>query len=342
MSYQVRQRIRGKIYVYEAEGFWDKEKRQARQKRRYLGVLNEATGEIENPRKEKWGKRTSLTSGVIHAAEKCSVENGLMELLEESFGGCDGEKIFALAAYCATENAPMCLYENWAHMTDGLEDCAMTSQTVSRFLRGLGENEAAREGFWRLWGARHGQNRNLVFDITSVSTYAAGLVLDEFGYNRDGERLPQVNIGMLFADRPGRPLGYRVYPGGISDVATLKNLLRQMKSDYALTHSRLVMDRGFYSAANVKSLYDAGYDFILPLPLRRFVNPVTPGFRRHVSRLRGDFFQGRARPRTSSSLILVLWSDSNCLPTPRLAWYVGSETEIRTPFVTTGAVRFKT
>ena len=27
------------------------------------------------------------------------------------------------------------------------------------------------------------------------------------------------------------------------------------------------MDRGFYSAANVKSLYEAGYDFIMPLPL---------------------------------------------------------------------------
>ncbi len=111
------------------------------------------------------------------------------------------------------------------------------------------------------------QNRNLVFDISSISTYSKNLVLDEFGYNRDGESLPQINIGMLFADRPGMPLGYRVYPGSIADVSTLKNLLQQMKKDYHLTHSRLILDRGFYSALNIASLENAGYDFIIPLPL---------------------------------------------------------------------------
>jgi len=72
MSYQVKQKIRGKIYVYEAEGVWDKEKKQARQKRKYLGVLNEKTGEIDTPRKEKWSKRTQLASGVVLAVGKCA------------------------------------------------------------------------------------------------------------------------------------------------------------------------------------------------------------------------------------------------------------------------------
>lgn len=266
MSYQVKQKIRGKIYVYEAEGVWDKEKKQARQKRKYLGVLNEKTGEIDTPRKEKWSKRTQLTSGVVLAAGKCAEETQLKATLQESFGE-EGEKVFALATYCATEDSPMYLYDNWAHSTEGMEPHAMSSQAVSGFLHRLGENEAARDQFWRKWANLHGKNRNLVFDITSISTYSTNLVLDEFGHNRDGESLPQINIGMLFSDRPGRPLGYRVYPGSIGDVTTLKNLLRQMKSDYSLTHSRLVMDRGFYSASNVKSLDETGYDFIMPLPL---------------------------------------------------------------------------
>ena len=267
MSYQVKQKIRGKIYVYEAEGVWDKEKRQARQKRKYLGVLNEETGEIETPRKEKWSKRTQLTSGVVLAAEKCSEANQLKATLTESLGEEMGGSVFALATYCATEDSPMYLYENWAHSTDGMEPYAMRSQAVSCFLKRLGEDEAARDEFWRKWANLHGKNRNLIFDITSISTYSTNLVLDEFGHNRDGESLPQINVGMLFADRPGRPLGYRVYPGSIGDVSTLKNLRRQMKSDYSLTHSRLVMDRGFYSAANVKSIDETGYDFIMPLPL---------------------------------------------------------------------------
>lgn len=190
-----------------------------------------------------------------------------MDCLSEAFGKKDASHIFCLATYCATENAPMYLYENWAHATDGAEDCAMNSQQISGFLKRLGENEGRREAFWRAWANLHGKNRNLVFDISSISTYSKNLVLDEFGYNRDGESLPQINVGMLFADRPGCPLAYRIYPGSIADVSTMTNLLRMMKKDYHLEHSRLVLDKGFYSAANIASLKNAGYDFIIPLPL---------------------------------------------------------------------------
>lgn len=267
MSYMVKQKIRGKTYVYEAVGVWDKRKKQSRQKRRYIGVLNEKSGEVETPRKNRWSRRTSLVSGVIRAAVKCSEENRLVQCLAEAFGEKEASHIFALATYCATENAPMYLYENWAHSTDGAGGCAMSSQQISGFLKRLGENEGGREAFWRAWASLHGRNRNLVFDISSISTYSENLVLDEFGYNRDGESLPQINVGMLFADRPGRPLGYRTYPGSIADVSTLANLLRLMKKDYQLVHSRLVLDRGFYSAANIVSLENAGYEFIIPLPL---------------------------------------------------------------------------
>ena len=37
MSYIVEQKIKGRIYLYEVESFWDKEKKKPRQKRKYLG-----------------------------------------------------------------------------------------------------------------------------------------------------------------------------------------------------------------------------------------------------------------------------------------------------------------
>ena len=267
MSYLVKQKIRGKTYVYEAVGVWDKAKKQARQKRKYIGVLNEKTGKIEAPRKERWSKRTSFVSGVIGAAKKCSEDNGLAKCLSDAFEEKDASRIFALATYCATENSPMYLYENWAYATDGIKDCVMSSQQISGFLKRIGENERSREAFWRAWANLHGKNRNLVFDISSISTYSTNLLLNEFGYNRDGESLPQINVGMLFSDHPGLPLAYRIYPGSIADVSTLTNLLHAMKKDYKIEHSRLVLDRGFYSANNISLLETTGYDFIIPLPL---------------------------------------------------------------------------
>jgi len=46
MTYLIKQKIRGHTYVYEAENFWDPEKKQSRQKRKYLGVWDEASGMI--------------------------------------------------------------------------------------------------------------------------------------------------------------------------------------------------------------------------------------------------------------------------------------------------------
>ena len=44
----------------------------------------------------------------------------------------------------------------------------------------------------------------LAYDITSVSSYSELNDMTRYGYNRDGESLPQVNIAMLF----GENLGY--------------------------------------------------------------------------------------------------------------------------------------
>jgi hypothetical protein len=46
MAYTAKQRIHGRTYAYEAENFRDPAKKQSRQKRRYLGVWDEATGQI--------------------------------------------------------------------------------------------------------------------------------------------------------------------------------------------------------------------------------------------------------------------------------------------------------
>lgn len=181
-----------------------------------------------------------------------------MKCLSEAFEEKEASRIFALATYCATENSPMHLYENWAHATEGIEDYVMSSQQISGFLKRIGENERSREAFWRTWANLHGKNRNLVFDISSISTYSTNLLLNEFGYNRDGESLPQINVGMLFSDHPGLPLAYRIYPGSIADVSTLTNLLHAVKKDYKIEHSRLVLDKGFYSANNISLLETTG------------------------------------------------------------------------------------
>ena len=51
MSYEVEQTKNGKTYIYKCESYWDKEKKQPRQKRTYLGRKDEVTGRIKTKKK---------------------------------------------------------------------------------------------------------------------------------------------------------------------------------------------------------------------------------------------------------------------------------------------------
>ena len=60
MTYIVKQKIHGRTYAYEAENFWDPKKKQSRQKRRYLGVWDESTGQIVPKTAERDVKTTKV------------------------------------------------------------------------------------------------------------------------------------------------------------------------------------------------------------------------------------------------------------------------------------------
>jgi len=81
------------------------------------------------------------------------------------------------------------------------------------------------------WAQRHGtSNRFIVFDLTSISSYANGIDMVEWGYNRDRESLPQINLGVIYGEPSALPLFYSLYPGSIHDVTTLKILSPSLRS----------------------------------------------------------------------------------------------------------------
>jgi transposase len=77
-----------------------------------------------------------------------------------------------------------------------------------------------------------------------------------------GLDLPQVNLSLIVDKDLGIPLMYDVYPGSIVDVSTLRNTIKKLNSqgvrDYTL------MDRGFFSTANIEELVSGNLSFIIP------------------------------------------------------------------------------
>ena len=67
--------------------------------------------------------------------------------------------------------------------------------------------------FFNDWMKRRKNTEYLAYDVTSISSYGKNMENLEWGYNRDKEKLPQINMGMYFGEESGLPLYYRVYPG---------------------------------------------------------------------------------------------------------------------------------
>ena len=134
------------------------------------------------------------------------------------------------------------------------------SQRPSDFLERLSVKDVCMTSFYN--SLISDEDETLVFDITSLSSASRNINWLEYGYNRDGLDLPQVNLGLVLSIHRHMPLYFKLFPGSINDVVTLKNLVAEIKS-FGITKSLFILDRGFYSENNIKEMDSEGIDFIL-------------------------------------------------------------------------------
>jgi transposase len=128
--------------------------------------------------------------------------------------------------------------------------------------------ESERQRFFSLWLKRLSESELLCYDITSVSSYATANEYVRWGYNRDGESLPQINMAMLYGQKSGLPAYYRRLPGNISDTKTLQTTMAAL-GFLGKAKLRFVLDRGFYSESNVDALLGKRYRFVVAVPAGR-------------------------------------------------------------------------
>jgi hypothetical protein len=206
--------------------------------------------------------------GDAHVLLHLAREMGLAPLLQEAFGAEEGLVLLGLAMHQAVEGRAVYLAADWLEEREvpaAMRGELLQTDRVYALVAAAGADTARQERFFRGWIEVSGRPEGLVYDLTSISTYARGLELAEWGYNRDGESLPQVNLALVSDSRRGRPLWYRPLPGSIPDVSTLK-LTGAMLGDLGLEDFSFSLDRGFYSQANVRGMLQEGIGFTLGVP----------------------------------------------------------------------------
>ena len=265
MSYIVEQKIKGNIYLYRVEAYWDKDKHQARQRRIYLGPKDK---KIKLPvRMMKGVQLVSKSYGNIFFLRYLAKELGLYQILKSVFPD-KYEQILALAFYEITEASPLYLFEYWQQDIFLPEIKTMDSHACSSTCEDIGKHETLRIDFFKEWIANVKPIDAVYYDITSISSYSTNINFVEWGYNRDKENLPQINMGILCNQQNGIPLYYNIFPGSIVDVTTLRNNLHFLQA-FGLNDILMIMDRGFFSTSNITEMNHPNQKirFIQPLPL---------------------------------------------------------------------------
>lgn len=270
-SYVYVKNPNGTTYVYENQSYWDKTEQKTKHHRKCVGKLHPETKEIIPTRKKSAdaGKKISQTErcsvstiGPALLLDKAAQETGLDKTLKASFPQ-DWHRILTCAYYLACEGNALCHVEQWSARNRHPFQLMFADQRVSELLNRL--SCASQQDFFKKWITANHNKGYFALDITSVSSYSELIDFIRWGYNRDGEGLPQINLLMITSEESHLPIYYRVLSGSIKDVSTIEESLGNLN----LLGSRsvhLVMDKGFFSETNIDALYASHYRFSVGIP----------------------------------------------------------------------------
>lgn len=270
----VKNKKNGTTYVYESTNYWDKEKKQSRSKRVCIGKLDDKGNMI--PSKRLNGQEAlaySVKRGPVPAVETARSfygatylfdaigdKHGITEDLKRCFPDTY-KQILSVAYYLILEDSnPLSRFEKWGSIHKHPFGKDIPSQRSSELFASI--TEEAKEMFFRCQGRRRIENEYWAYDTTTISSYSTVLKQVQYGKNKEDDRLPQLNLALVFGEKSGLPFYYRKLAGNIPDSKTVKTLIEDL--DVLGFHKvKLVMDRGFYSEVNINGLFKEHLKFLI-------------------------------------------------------------------------------
>ncbi|MDR0751956.1 MAG: IS1634 family transposase [Christensenellaceae bacterium] len=263
----------GAKYLYVSEGYWDKEKKQSRNKQICLGRIDDVTGEVipsgrakRDPNKIMNAVKSNITKasnriiGPIRLLDKLANDLGLVQILLQIFGSEICNYLLSLVFYLVLKGKPLSLCDTFADSYEHPYNDTITNQKTSEVLSKITTDNF--QSFFISWFNTLSEDEYFYHDITSISSYSKNNTFVECGYNQDNEKLPQINLAVIFGRRSGLPVCFRVLPGSVNDVSTLETTLKSLFfiDQYKMT---FVMDRDFNSMKNICELFNHHHHFIL-------------------------------------------------------------------------------
>jgi hypothetical protein len=169
-----------------------------------------------------WGViATNKSIGASFLVNRILHDLSLDQILVDVFGPDRSQQIIAVAAYMVCRGNVLEHVQDWSQEYSDL--MALSPQMASTLFASITFKE--KMSFFEAWLGRAMTCGYLAYDVTSISSYSKEIHDVEWGYNRDGEKLPRINLGCYLSQDTGLPLFYVTYPGSIVDKSYMPYMM---------------------------------------------------------------------------------------------------------------------
>ena len=222
--------------------------------------------EVDLPEEKYDSNRSScLRIGAYIIIQQMMKETGIPELLSEYFNDRDLGLFLDLITYTLIcENNAGQYYPDYAYnhplFTEGMR--IYSDATVSDFFGRVTDDQSI--GFLNEWNAKrdHREKIYISYDSTNKNIQAGDVEIAEFGNAKVDIGKPIFNYSIAYDTHNREPLFYEKYPGSINDVSQLQIMLDKAMG-YGYRKIGFILDRGYFSKANLDYMDHCGYDFVV-------------------------------------------------------------------------------
>lgn len=222
--------------------------------------------EVDLPEERYDSNRSScLRIGAYIIIQQMMKETGIPELLSEYFNDRDLGLFLDLITYTLIcENNAGQYYPDYAYnhplFTEGMR--IYSDATVSDFFGRVTDDQSI--GFLNKWNAKrdHREKIYISYDSTNKNIQAGDVEIAEFGNAKVDTGKPIFNYSIAYDTHNREPLFYEKYPGSINDVSQLQIMLDKAMG-YGYRKIGFILDRGYFSKANLDYMDHCGYDFVV-------------------------------------------------------------------------------
>lgn len=222
--------------------------------------------EVDLPEERYDSNRSScLRIGAYIIIQQMMKETGIPEILSEYFNDRDLGLFLDLITYTLIcENNAGQYYPDYAYnhplFTEGMR--IYSDATVSDFFGRMTDDQSI--GFLNEWNAKrdHREKIYISYDSTNKNIQAGDVEIAEFGNAKVDTGKPIFNYSIAYDTHNREPLFYEKYPGSINDVSQLQIMLDKAMG-YGYRKIGFILDRGYFSKANLDYMDHCGYDFVV-------------------------------------------------------------------------------